>query len=208
MSLKDILAEMRSGELYRCDDPELLALQTAALEKVYDFNATRPSQSEERKKLIKDIFAEAGENCYIEPPLHANWGCFTHVGKNFYANFNLTLVDDTDIYIGDNVLIGPNVVLDAGTHPVAPEYRAMQYQYNLSVRIGDNVWIGANSVVLPGVTVGSGSIIGAGSVVTKDIPENVIAAGVPCKVLREITARDRDFYDKNRPVPDRIKESI
>jgi galactoside O-acetyltransferase len=91
---------------------------------------------------------------------------------------------------------------------VAPEYRALQYQYNLPVRIGNNVWIGANSVVLPGVTIGSGSIIGTGSVVTKDVPENVIAAGVPCKVLRAITDRDRDFYDKNRPVPDRIKESI
>ncbi|MBQ7526015.1 MAG: sugar O-acetyltransferase, partial [Abditibacteriota bacterium] len=190
MSLEDILAEMRSGGLYRCDDPELLALQTEALEKVYDFNATRPSQSGERARLLKDIFAEVGENCYSAPPLRANWGCVTHIGKNVYANFNLTLVDDTDIYIGDNVLIGPNVVLDAGTHPVAPEYRALQYQYNLPVRIGNNVWIGANSVVLPGVTVGNGSIIGAGSVVTKDVPENVIAAGVPCKVLREITARD------------------
>lgn len=123
-----------------------------------------------------------------------------HVGKDFYANFSLTVVDDADIYIGDSIMIAPNVTIATGTHPVAPELREMVYQYNLSVIIGNRVWIGAGSVILPSVTIGDNSVIGAGSVVTKDIPSGVVAVGNPCRVMREISEHDYKYYYKNRKI--------
>lgn len=199
MDLQEIKERMHSGKLYYCNDEELLAEQSRCLERLYDFNQTRPSQAEKRQALLREMFAELGENCYIEPPLQANWGGkFVHFGSNVYANFHLTLVDDTDIYVGDNVMIGPNVTISAGTHPVHPELRRKQAQYNLSITIGSNVWIGANSVILPGVRIGDNTVIGAGSVVTRDIPANVVAVGSPCRVLREIGEKDYRFYDRNR----------
>ncbi|MDW2205228.1 sugar O-acetyltransferase, partial [Vibrio sp. 1636] len=135
-----------------------------------------------------------------EPPLRANWGRHTYLGDNVYANFNLTLVDDTYIYIGNSVMIGPNVTIATAGHPIEPDLRREVAQFNIPVHIEDNVWIGANSVVLPGVTIGENSVIGAGSVVTKDIPSNVVAVGNPCRVLREIGEHDREFYFKDRKV--------
>ena len=199
MDLQEIKERMHSGKLYYCNDEELLAEQSRCLERLYDFNQTRPSQAEKRQALLREMFAELGENCYIEPPLQANWGGkFVHFGSNVYANFHLTLVDDTDIYVGDNVMIGPNVTISAGTHPGHPELRRKQAQYNLSITIGSNVWIGANSVILPGVRIGDNTVIGAGSVVTRDIPANVVAVGSPCRVLREIGEKDYRFYNRNR----------
>ena len=191
MDLQEIKERMHSGKLYYCNDEELLAEQSRCLERLYDFNQTRPSQAEKRQALLREMFAELGENCYIEPPLQANWGGkFVHFGSNVYANFHLTLVDDTDIYVGDNVMIGPNVTISAGTHPVHPELRRKQAQYNLSITIGSNVWIGANSVILPGVRIGDNTVIGAGSVVTRDIPPGCLAAGNPCRVIRRISEQD------------------
>ncbi|HIU31031.1 MAG TPA: sugar O-acetyltransferase [Candidatus Caccousia avistercoris] len=192
----DIRERMKSGKLYDPGDSEIMAEQAQWLEVLYDFNQTRPSQMERRQELMKKLFAQVGKNCYIEPPLHANWGKNTHLGDGVYANFNLTLVDDTDIYIGDHVMIGPNVTIDTGTHPVCPELRERGVQYNLPVIIGANVWIGAGAILLPGVRVGENSVIGAGSLVNKDIPANVVAVGSPCRVLREITQRDREYYHK------------
>ena len=174
--------------------------QQECLERLYEFNMTRPSESEKRHCLLRELLAEVGENCYIEPPLHANWGKNTHLGRHVYANFNLTLVDDTDIYIGDYVMIGPNVVLATAGHPVDPALRLQAAQFNLPIRIGRNVWIGAGAIVLPGVSIGENSVIGAGSVVTKDIPENVVAVGNPCRVLRPISEYDKKFYGKGRPI--------
>ncbi len=182
----DVWEKMKSGEIYTCNSPELFAKQLATLEVLYDFNHTRPLQQAERREILKRYLAEVGENCYIEPPLHANWGCNTHLGNNVYANFNLTLVDDTDIFIGDNVMIGPNVVLATAGHPVSPELRLQVAQFNKPIYIGKNVWLGAGVIVLPGVTIGENSVIGAGSVVTKDIPANVVAVGNPCRVMRKI----------------------
>ena len=200
MDLEESLARKDSGKLYFCDQL-LVDVQLGYLELQYDFNATRPKEQQKRQQLLRQMFAEIGEGCYIEPPLHANWGGKNvHFGKNVYANFNLTLVDDTDIYVGDNVLFGPNVILCTGTHPVDPGLRARQAQYNLPIHVGDNVWIGAGSIVLPGVTIGENTVIGAGSVVTKDIPANVVAVGSPCRVLRPITERDKQYYDKGRAV--------
>ena len=191
---------MHTGQLYLCTDPELMKRQAAQMELLYDYNHTRPSESEKRSALLSRLLAEVGENCYVEPPLHANWGCHTHFGKNVYANFNLTLVDDTDIFVGDSVLFGPNVVVTTAGHPVLPELRVKAAQFNIPIHIGNNVWIGAGAVLLPGVSIGDNSVIGAGSIVTKDIPANVVAVGNPCRVLREIGEHDRLYYYKDRRV--------
>ena len=146
----------------------------------------------------------AGEitEIHIEPPFHANWaGRFVHFGKNVYANFGLTLVDDTHIYVGDNVMFGPNVVIATAGHPILPELREQGLQYNAAVHIGKNCWIGAGVLVMPGVTIGEGSVIGAGSVVTKDIPANVVAVGNPCRVMRPIGEHDRQVYFRGRAIP-------
>ena len=132
--------------------------------------------------------------------MHANWGRHTHFGDNIYANFNLTLVDDTDIFVGDNVMFGPNVIVATAGHPILPELRLKVAQFNVPVYIGKNVWIGAGAIILPGVHIGDNSVIGAGSVVTKDIPENVVAVGNPCNILREINDKDREYYYKDRAI--------
>lgn len=191
---------MKSGKIYFCNDPDLMREQLACLDRLYDFNQTRPSELELRTKLLRELLAEVGENCYVEPPLHANWGCHTHFGNNVYANFNLTLVDDTDIFVGDSVMFGPNVTLATAGHPVDPELRRKVAQFNLPIRIGNNVWIGANAVVLPGITIGDNSVIGAGSVVTRDVPPDVVAVGNPCRVLRPIGPRDREYYCRDRRI--------
>lgn len=192
----DIENKIHNKEVYYCDSDELAAKQIKCLDVLYDFNHTRPTEMAKRQSIMKSLFAEMGENCYIEPPLRANWGIHTHLGKHVYANFNLTLVDDTHIYIGDYVMIGPNVTIATAGHPINPELRKKIAQFNVPVRIENNVWIGANSVILPGVTVGENSVIGAGSIVTKDIPANVVAVGNPCRVLRPIGEHDKEYYYK------------
>lgn len=191
---------MKNGQLYFCTDEEVAKEQLKCLDRLYDFNRTRPSEMPKRMALLKEILAEVGENCYVEPPLHANWGINTHFGNNVYANFNLTLVDDCDIYVGDSVMFGPNVTIAVAGHPIDPDLRRKVAQFNIPVRIGNNVWIGAGAVILPGVTIGDNSVIGAGSIVTKDIPTNVVAVGNPCRVLREINDRDREYYYKDRKI--------
>lgn len=201
---------MKSGALYSCVDEELSKLQAECLELQYDFNMTRPSEGEKRTELLKKMFAEIGDGCYIEPPLHANWaGRHVHFGKGVYANFNLTLVDDTDIYVGDCTMFAPNVVVATAGHPILPELREKVYQFNKTVRIGKKCWIGAGAVILPGVTIGDNTVIGAGSVVTKDIPANVVAVGNPCRVLREIGEHDRKFYYKDCEIdPEILKKEL
>lgn len=193
--------KMQSGEIYDPNNEEIFNLQLKCLDKLYDFNATRPVELEKREALLKEMFAEVGENCYIEPPLHSNWGGkHVHLGKNVYFNFNATLVDDSHIYIGDYTMLGPNVVIATAGHPILPELREKALQFNLPVHIGKNCWLGAGVIVLPGVTIGDNTVIGAGSVVTKDIPSNVVAVGNPCKVLREINEHDKEFYYKDRKI--------
>lgn len=199
-----LVQKIKSGALYDCSadamSDELNARVLECKELLYDFNHSRPSEFQKRDEIIRKVFAEVGENCYIEPPFYANWGCNMHVGRNFYANFSLTVVDDTDIFIGDSVMIAPNVTIATGTHPVCPELREQVYQYNLPVRIGNRVWIGAGTIILPGVTIGDDTVIGAGSVVTKDIPANVVAVGNPCRVLREIGEHDKIYFYKDRKI--------
>ena len=202
MKTLDIL---HSGELYYPNSGELMEVQFKCLDKLWEFNQTRPSEVKKRAEMLKEMFAEVGENCYIEAPFYSNWGGrHVHFGKNVYANFNLTLVDDTHIYVGDYTMIGPNVTLASAGHPILPELREKAYQYNAPVTIGKNCWIGAGAIVVPGVTIGDNSVIGAGSVVTKDVPANVVAAGNPCRVLREIGEKDRKYFFKDKKMPEDI----
>lgn len=194
----DIWEKIHSGKIYNPDDPEIVPVQQACLEKLYEYNTTRPSEKAKRDKLLKEMFAEIGDGCYIEPPFHANWaGKNVHFGNKVYANFNLTMVDDTHIYVGDCTLFGPNVTIATAGHPVCAELRERALQYNLPVRIGRNCWLGAGVVVLPGVTIGDDTVVGAGSTVTKDLPARVVAVGNPCRVLREIGEYDREYYRRN-----------
>jgi len=193
--------KLHTGELYLPNGEEIMQEQLACLDRLYDFNQTRPTELSLRESMLREMFAEIGPDCYIEPPLHANWGGkHVHFGKNVYANFNLTLVDDTHIYVGDYTMLGPNVTVATAGHPILPELREQAYQYNSSVRIGRNCWIGAGALILPGVTIGDNTVIGAGSVVTKDVPSNVVAVGNPCHVLRPIGERDRQSYFKDRTI--------
>ena len=193
--------KMTSGELYFCSDEAILAEQEKCLDMLYDSNQTRPTEGKKRTELLKKMLAECGENVYIEPPFHSNWGGkHCHFGKNVYANFNLTCVDDTHIYVGEYTMLGPNVVLSSAGHPILPELREKIYQYNMPIHIGKNCWLGAGVIVLPGITIGDGSVIGAGSIVTKDIPAGVVAVGNPCRVLREINDRDREYYFKDKKI--------
>lgn len=190
MSEKD---KQHTGEVYFPGDPEILKEQVQYQEKLYDYNQTRPSEREKRTNLLKEMFAEIGENCYIEPPFHANFGGHhCHFGKNIYVNYNLTAVDDTHIYVGDNTMIAPNVILASAAHPLDPEERRKGYQYNKPVHIGKNCWLGAGVIVVPGVSIGDDTVIGAGSVVTKDIPSGVVAVGNPCRVIKEIKREEKN----------------
>ena len=187
--------------LYLPNDPQIVEEQVKCQERLYDFNRTRPSELAKREALLREMLAELGENCYVEPPLHANYGGkFVHFGKNIYANYNLTLVDDTHIYVGDYTMFGPNVTVSTAGHPILPELREQAYQYNMPVRIGRNCWIGAGVIIVPGITIGDNVVIGAGSIVTKDLPSNVVAVGNPCRILREVNEYDREYYFKGRKI--------
>ena len=197
----DVREKQHGGRLYLPGDESLQRVQLRCLDLLHEFNQIKPSDLKKKNALLKEMFAEIGEDCYIETPFYANWGGHhVHFGKGIYTNFNLTLVDDTHIYVGDFCQIGPNVVLATAGHPICPELREQAYQYNAPVRIGRNCWLGANVVVVPGVTVGDNVVVGAGSVVTRDLPDNVVAVGNPCRILREVNDRDREYYFKDRKV--------
>lgn len=197
----DIKEKMHSTQLYDPGDAELVKEQTKCLDRLYDFNMTRPTEEKKRQDMLKEMFAEIGESCYIEPPFHANFGGkHVHFGSHIYANFNFTTVDDTHIYVGDYTMFGPNVVLATAGHPINAELRQKGYQYNAPIHIGRNCWLGSGVLVLPGITIGDNVIIGAGSVVTKDISSNVVAVGNPCKVLREVSEHDREYYFKDKKI--------
>ncbi len=198
MSHKD---KLHTGEIYLPNDPEIMKEQLKFLDRLYKFNNTPPSHLEERQKMMKEMFAEVGKDCYIESPFYSNFGGkHVHLGNNVYFNFGVTLVDDTHIYIGDNCMLAPNVVIATAAHPILPELRLKGCQYNMPVNIGKNCWLGAGVLVMPGVTIGDNSVIGAGSVVTKSIPSNVVAVGNPCRILREINEHDKEYYYKDKRI--------
>ncbi len=201
MEIKDNAKRMIEGRLYQPNDENIMKEQLICIDKLRRFNQTFSTEMDVREKLMKEMFGSIGENCYIEPPLYSNFGCkHVFIGNNVYFNFAVTLVDDANIYIGNDVMIAPNVTIATGTHPIDPDLRREALQFNLDVHIGNNVWIGASSVILPGVTIGDNTVIGAGSVVTKDIPAGVVAVGNPCRVQREVGEHDKKFYYRDRRV--------
>ena len=184
-----------------------MAEQVVCMQKLWEYNQIQPKDMDKRFLKLQDMFAEIGEGSYIEPPLHANFGGkHVHFGKYVYANYNLTMVDDTHIYVGDYTMIGPNVTIATAGHPIDPALRSVQAQYNMEVHIGKNVWIGGGCVLLPGVSIGDNTVIGAGSIVTKDIPANVVAYGNPCRVIREIGGHDRQYYYRDRKVDVEVRD--
>lgn len=177
------------------------------LQLMEDYNAAGYTEEGQRRKaeILRELFAEVGDGAYIQAPYHAMWGgMHVHLGKNVYINYNCTLVDDANIYIGDGTMIAPNVTIVAASHPISPKLRAEGYGCNKPVYIGKNVWIASNAVILPGVHIGDNSVIGAGSVVTKDIPENTLAVGNPARVLREITEDDEIYYDHGKLISENL----
>ena len=200
--------KLHSGEIYYPGDDAIMAQQLQCLDRLQRFNQIPPSHLDERFAMLRQMFAQVGEGCYVESPLYANWGGrHVHFGKNVYGNFGLTLVDDTHIYVGDGTMFGPHVILATAGHPILPQLREKGLQYNMPVRIGRNCWLGAGVVVLPGVTIGDNTVVGAGSVVTRDLPADVVAVGNPCRVLRPIGEKDRIYYFKNRKIDPKFFEN-
>lgn len=193
---------MSSGLLYKAWMDGLTEDRLACRRLVHRLNTVSPDDREATISLIKQIFGRTGENVMLEPPFHCDYGKNIEVGENFFANFNLTILDVGKVTIGCNAQIAPNVSIYTAGHPVHPDVRNTGYEYGIPVTIGDNVWIGGNTVILPGVTIGNNVVIGAGSVVTHDLPDNVIAAGNPCRVLRTLTDEDRRFAFRHQPIDD------
>ena len=192
-----------SGKLY--SSREFFIEQIELKKKLARFNALALDDFETREKMVQEIFASAGKNCFIETPVTSSWGCSNvHLGDGVYCNFNVSFVDDTDIYIGDGVMIGPNVTFTTTGHPISSRLRNPNkntvYSFSLLIRVKNSAWIGANAVIMPGVTIGENSVVGAGSVVTSDIPDNSVACGVPCRVMREICERDEKYYFRDMEI--------
>ncbi|MDE7432649.1 MAG: sugar O-acetyltransferase [Lachnospiraceae bacterium] len=187
---------MLAGKLYTAFDEELKADCRRSRQLTRLFNNTTEEQGEYRTQLLKELFKKTGENLYIEPPFRCDYGSNITVGENFYANFDCIILDVNEVIIGDNVLFAPRVCVYTAGHPIDADIRNSGVEFGTKVVIGNNVWIGGSTVINPGVTIGDNVVIGSGSVVTKDIPEGVVAAGNPCRVIRKIMDADRQFWEK------------
>lgn len=187
--------KMLSGKLYCCDS-ELGILNQRCRKIMEKFNSTRYECGDDRMKYIRELFAHVGENAYIEPEVYFDYGCHISVGDNFYANTGMIILDQCEVKIGDNVFFGPRVNIYCAGHPIDAGVRNKYLEYGKPVTIGNNVWVGGNVVFNPGVTVGDDVVIGSGSVVTRDIPSHVIAAGNPCRIIRGITEEDRIYWEQ------------
>lgn len=191
------MEERKAKGMLWVDTQEAMDLQKKARGLCFEFNHIHPSQAEKRNTMLPEIFGEVGEDVWVEPPLTCAFGKTVKIGRGTYINSNLTLVDDYKITIGSGVLIGPNVMISSTGHPVHYKLREHGEMYSFEVVIEDNVWIGGNVSICPGVVIGANSVIGAGSVVIRDVPPNTVAAGNPCKVIREITDRDLKYSIKD-----------
>ena len=187
---------MISGKPYKASDGELLKERQYVKEQIFDFNTLRPNEIVKRNEVLKKILGKTKTTFFIEQPFRCDYGYNIEIGENFYSNYNLIILDCARVKIGDNVMIGPNVSFYTAGHPVHYEKRNTELEYAFPIIIGNNVWIGGNVVINPGITIGDNSVIGSGSIVTKDIPGNVIAIGNPCKVSRELTEDDKLYYYK------------
>lgn len=200
-------AMANSGEIYDSVDDDFIAYQHIIVQRINDFNNTPDTEEglKRREEILREAMGTYGDNLYVIPPIYANCGLTNvHVGKNVVINFNCTFVDDGEIFIGDDCMIGPGCNLATSIHPISPRLRRHKLQYNKPIHIGNNVWFGAGVTVLPGITIGDNSIVGAGSVVTKDVPANVIVAGNPARLIRMITEEDDYTYEKGKKIPQDI----
>lgn len=190
--------KMLAGKLYMAQDKELKqdSLKSRKLTRL--FNATTEEELDYRTTLLKKLFESTGENIYIEPPFRCDYGCHISIGENFYANYDCIIIDVCKVKIGNNVFFGPRVGIYTAGHPIDAQIRNTYLEFGKPITIGNNVWVGGNTVINPGVIIGNNVVIGSGSVVTKCIPDNVIAAGNPCKVLREITDEDKLYWEEKR----------
>lgn len=189
--------ERRDKEMPYISDQSVMEQQMQARRLTQQLNTVDRSDFDAISKIVKELLGKS-EGAFINPPFYCDYGFNIEVGKNFFANYNCTILDVAKVIIGDNCQMAPNVAIYTAGHPVHPDSRNSAYEYGISVTIGNNCWIGGNTVICPGVHIGDNVIIGAGSVVTKDIPDWSIAAGNPCKVLRKITDADRKYYYKDR----------
>ena len=197
---------MLSGQLYISSAPELLSLRRHARQVTYQFNTLPPGESAQGMALLKGLFAALGPNSFIEPTFRCDYGCNISIGSHFFANFDCTILDVCPVTIGDNVMFGPRVGLYTASHPLDAEVRASQLEYGAPISIGNNVWVGGSVVINPGVHIGNNVVIGSGSVVTRDIPDNVIAAGCPCRVLRPLTQEDALYWQQQAALYHSSKE--
>jgi acetyltransferase-like isoleucine patch superfamily enzyme len=188
--------KMLAGKPYRCVGEELLSGRQNARELSFEFNNLHPREMDKRSYIIRKLFGKVGEKFFIEPPFRCDYGYNIEIGENFYCNYNCIILDCAKVTIGSNVFFAPNVGIYTAGHPVHHEFRNTEYEYAFPITIGDNIWIGANTVINPGIIIGDNCVIGSGSVITKDIPANSIAAGNPCRVIREITDEDKKYYFK------------
>jgi len=177
--------KMISGELYDPFDPELVAARTRARDLCQDLNATREAQGEDRRRILRELFGRGGDSVWMQPPFYCDYGTNIELGERVFFNFNCIVLDICPVQIGDFTLIGPAVQIYGAMHPLDATLRRQQ-EFGKPVRIGSDVWIGGGAIILPGVSIGHRAVIGAGSVVTRDIPEGTFAAGNPCRVVREL----------------------
>lgn len=198
---------MLSEMAYFCDK-DLFEEQKLTRKLIHKFNTTDPSDFDSLSEQITQIFGKCGKATFVNPPFHCDYGTNIEVGNNFFANYNCCILDVAKVVIGDNCFFAPNVSIYTAGHPIHHEIRNTGYEYGIGITIGSNVWIGGNTVICPGVHIGNGCVIGAGSVVTHDIPDMTVAAGNPCKVIRKITDEDKQFYFKNRKIDDEAMEII
>lgn len=195
-----------SGMAYISDDA-VMEEQKVCRKILQELNFADRSDFDKLSAIVKELLGES-ENAFINPPFYCDYGSHIKVGKNFFANYNCSIIDVAPVTIGDNCQLAPNVAIYTAGHPLHPVSRNSMYEYGIEVTIGDNVWIGGNTVILPGVHIGSNTVIGAGSVVTKDIPDWSLAAGNPCRVIRKITEEDKKYYYKDREFDEDAWEEI
>ncbi|WP_282803687.1 sugar O-acetyltransferase [Secundilactobacillus kimchicus] len=199
---------MMNGELYH-QTPELLEMRMKARDLLYDYNQLHYRDLDSRKKILKALLGQVGENYFIELPFHLDYGFNVKLGNNFFANANLMLLDTAPIEFGDDVLVAPNVSIYTAGHALDPELRLRTgAEYAFPVKIGNNVWIGGSVTICPGVTIGDNSVIGAGSVVTKSIPDDSLAYGNPAKVVRQFNDHDKEYYFKQRKVTQEYLDKV
>jgi len=194
--MKSAKEKMLAGQPYLANGSELVGERLLVKELLFEFNNLRPVEVEARNAILQKLFGKTGANFYVEPPFRCDYGYNIEIGDNFYANYNLVILDCASVKIGDNVFIAPNVGIYTAGHPIHSDLRNQELEFALPIEIGNSVWIGGNVVINPGIKIGDNTVIGSGSVVTKNIPPNVVAVGNPCKVLRSITEDDKSYYYK------------